>query len=156
MPFSPLPQSKRDLWFCLHHGTHTYRSGGVLIHSTEKLFQFTHNQSTEAITTFLPPLLLLSLEDTCLQRELIQSHLSSKGGHRSCLHCRAQSAAVAFSYLTYTYARTEKPSPHGARHWSLIISIATTVFGTHREQAARTQLVHFGSKEGLVQTWSQG
>jgi len=64
----------------------------------------------------------------------------------------AQPAAVVFSCLSYTYARTEKLSAHGSRHWSFIISIATVVPGTHREQAARTQLVHSGGEESLVRT----
>lgn len=31
MSFSPLPQSQWDTWFCLHQGTYSYSSGGILI-----------------------------------------------------------------------------------------------------------------------------
>lgn len=48
-------------------------------------------------------LLLLSLEDT-YSRELVQSLLSSKGGHCAHQHWRDESTAATFSCLSYTCA----------------------------------------------------
>lgn len=144
MSFSPLPQSQCDTWFCLHQGTYSYRSGGVLIlqeNCSNLPITKVWKQLQNVLMHYFPP---SSSPTKLYQRELIETKpwrwtpLLLSTGETNLVQQLPAALAI--------------PMPEQKGHQTLLISIAKMVPGTYWEPAARAQLVHSGGRDSGLNT----